>query len=110
MRKVFEEALDHLIPPDESIPLKGTRFADFEDQVEALGREVLAVALEERSALEGNAEVTHPGCCPFCGSARVYLKKEVTPPEWHSPHGEVVVRKPHARCRAGGRTFPPSSS
>jgi hypothetical protein len=110
LRKVFEEALDHLIPPDESVPLKGTRFADFEDQVEALGREMLPVALEERAALEGNAEVSHPGCCPCCGSARVYLKKEVTQPELLSPQGKVVVRKQHARCRACGRTFSPSSS
>ena len=57
LQKVFDEALDHLIPADESAPLKGTRFADFEDQVEALGRELLPVALEERAALEGNAEV-----------------------------------------------------
>ena len=110
LRKVFEGALDQLIPPDESVPLKGTRFADFEDQVEVLGREVLPVALEERAALEGNAEVVHPGCCPFCGSARVYLKKEFTQPELHSPQGPVVVRKQHARCRSCGGSFSPSSS
>jgi transposase-like protein len=107
---MFEGALDHLIPPDESVPLKGTRFTDFEDQVEAFGRAVLPVALEERAALEGNAEVTHPGCCPFCGSGRVYLKKEVTQPELLSPQGEVVLRKQHARCRACGKTFSPSGS
>lgn len=110
LRKVFDEALDRLIPPDESIPLKGARFTDFEDQVETLGREVLPVALEERAALEGNAVVAHPGCCPFCGSARVYLKKEVTQPELHSPQGPVVVRKQHARCRSCGGSFSPSSS
>jgi len=110
LQKAFEGALDQLIPLDESVPLKGTRFADFEDQVEALGRQVLPVALEERAALEGNAEVSHPGCCPRCGSARVYLKKEVTQPELLSPQGEVVVRQQHARCRSCGRTFSPSSS
>ena len=110
LRKVFEGALDQLIPPDESIPLKGARFTDFEDQVEALGRGVLPVALEERAALEGNAEVSHPGCCPFCGSARVYLKKGFTQPELQSPQGPVVVRKQHARCRSCGGSFSPSSS
>jgi len=110
LRKMFEGALDHLIPSDESVPLKGTRFTDFEDQVEALGREVLSVALEERAALEVNAEVSHPGCCPFCGSTRVYLRQEVTQPELHSPQGPVVVRKQHARCRSCGGSFSPSSS
>ena len=110
LRKMFEGALDPFIPPDESVPLKGTRFTDFEDQVEAFGRAVLPVALEERAALEGNAEVWHPGCCPFCGSARVYLKKEVTQRELLSPQGEVVLRKQHARCRACGKTFSPSGS
>ncbi len=52
LRKMFEGALDQLIPPDESVPLKGSRFRDFEDQVEALGRQVLPVTLEERAALE----------------------------------------------------------
>ena len=61
MRRVFEGALDQMIPPDESVPLKGSRLTDFEDQVEALGRQVLPVALEEHAALEGNAEVSHPG-------------------------------------------------
>jgi len=31
MRKAFEGALDQLISPDESVPLKGLRFIDFED-------------------------------------------------------------------------------
>ena len=96
LRKMFEGALDQLIPPDESVPLKGSRFTDFEDQVEALGREVLPVALEERVALEGNAEVSHPGYCPRCGSGQVYLRKKVTQPELLSPQGEVVIRRQHA--------------
>ena len=110
LRKVFEGAWDPMIPPHESVPLKGSRFTDFEDQVEALGREVLPVALEERAALESKAEVTHPGCCPYCGSAPVYLKKKVTPPELLSPQGTVVLRQQHARCRACGKAFSPSGS
>ena len=61
MTRVFEGALDQLIPPDESIPLKGSRFTGFEDQVEALSREVLPVALTSRmgsSAARGRR-------CPF---------------------------------------------
>ena len=60
-----------MIPPDESIPLKEARFTDLEDQVETGGREVLPVALEDRALLQVNAQVSHPGRCPFYGSALV---------------------------------------
>ena len=36
IRQVFEAALDRVIPAGESIPLKGTAFLDFEEQVEGL--------------------------------------------------------------------------
>jgi len=68
--------LDRMIPSDEAVPLKGATFADFEDQVEALARGALPVMLEERAALEANAEVETAGRCPHCGSRRVYLKKD----------------------------------
>ena len=110
LRNLFERALNQMIPPDETRPLKGTRFMDFEDQVEALGREVLPVVLEERAGLEANAEVSDPGCCPFCGSERVYLNEEVAQSEVRSPQGPVVVLKQHARCRACGKTFSPSGA
>ncbi|UCC32484.1 MAG: hypothetical protein JSU86_09415 [Phycisphaerales bacterium] len=51
-------------------------------------------------ALEPAAEVEVAGRCPFCGSERVYLKKEATQQKIRSPHGPVVLRKQHARCRA----------
>lgn len=108
--KTFQAALDQLIPADESRPLRGSRFIDFEDQVEALSRQVIPVVLEERSALEPGAKVELPGPCPHCGSPRVYLKREETQPEVHSPHGPVVVPKQHARCRACGRSFSPSGT
>ena len=102
--------LDRLIPEDESIPLKGSRFTDFEDQVEALARATLPTVLEERAALEPNARAETAGRCPHCGSARVYLKKEETSAEVLSPHGPVVLTKQHARCRACGESFSPSGS
>ena len=102
--------LDRMIPQDEEVPLKGATFADFEDQVEALARTALPVALEERAALESNAEVIAPGRCPHCGSDRVYLKKETTQPEVRSPHGPVVLFEQHARCRSCGISFSPSGS
>ncbi len=101
--------LDRMIPPDEEVSLKGATFADFEDQVEELARGVLPLVLEERAALESNAEVTAPGRCPHCGSDRTYLEKQVTQPEIRSVHGPVVLPRQHARCRACGGSFSPSS-
>lgn len=102
--------LDRMIPVDEEAPLKGALFVDFEDQVEALARGMLPVVLEERAALEANAEVTVAGRCPHCGSDRTYLEKHVTQPEMRSLHGLTVVPRQHARCRACGGSFSPSGS
>ena len=106
----FTTQLDRVIPEDESVPLKGATFADFEDQVETLAQAALPVALEERAALEGNAEVETAGRCPYCGSEGVYLKKEMTQPEVRSRHGPVVLHKQNARCRSCGGSFFPSGS
>lgn len=106
----FSAQLDRMIPEDEEVPLKGATFADFEDQVEELARTALPIALEERAALEVNAEVDVAGRCPHCGSERTYLEKQVTQPEVLSPHGAVVLHKQHARCRSCGGSFSPSSS
>jgi len=102
--------LDRMIPVDEEAPLKGALFVDFEDQVEALARGMLPVVLEERAALEANAEVTVAGRCPHCGSDRTYLEKQVTQPEMLSLHGPTVLPRQHARCRACGGSFSPSGS
>ena len=106
----FEAQLDRVIPADETAPLKGATFADFEDQVETLAQAALPVALEERSALADNAEVKQAGRCPHCGSEGVYLEKEQTQPEVHSRHGRVQLHKQHARCRACGGSFSPSGT
>jgi len=99
-----------MIPEDEDVPLKGATFSDFEDQVEALARTALPVAIEERAALESNAQVEAAGRCPHCGSDRGYLKEESTQVEVRSPHGPVVLFKQHARCRSCGGSFSPSGS
>lgn len=106
----FRAQLDRMIPEDESVPLKGATFADFEDQAEALAQTALPVVLEERAALAPNAEVESAGCCPHCGSQRVYLEKEVTHPEVQSLHGPVVLTQQHARCRSCDGSFSPSGS
>ena len=106
----FAAQLDRVIPADETVPLKGATFPDFEDQVETLAQAALPVALEERAALADSAQVERAGRCPHCGSAGVYLEKQETQPETWSRHGPVVVRKQHARCRACGGSFSPSGA
>lgn len=106
----FTAQLDRVIPEDEGIPLKGATFADFEDQVDTLAQAALPVALQERAALEPNAEVETAGRCPRCGSPGVYLEKGATQPEVLSRYGPVVLHKQHARCRSCGGSFSPSGS
>lgn len=106
----FAGELDRLIPADETVPLKGSRFADFEDQVEALARVTLPAVLQERAGLEPNARVEAGGRCPHCGSERVYLEKSETTPAIRSLHGPLSVPQQQARCRACGGSFSPSAS
>lgn len=102
--------VDQMIPLDESIPLKGSTFADFEDQVETLARGALPVVLEERAALEPNAAATAAGCCPHCGSLRTRLKKELARSKLISPHGAVAAPRQQARCKDCGGSFSPSGA
>jgi len=106
----FTAQLDRMIPQDETVPLKGAIFADFEDQVEELARTALPVALEERAALEANAEVSQAGRCPHCGSDRVYLAAQAKTSEIRSRHGPVVLIRQAARCRSCERSFSPSGA
>jgi hypothetical protein len=107
--KVMTEALDRMIPPDESTPLRGSTFADWEEQAAFVRQAVIPTLLEERAALEGNAKVSHGGCCPHCGcSDRVYLEKDETSAEARSPDGPVAFQKQNCRCRACGGSFSPS--
>jgi hypothetical protein len=106
--KTMLDALDRIIPADESEPLKGTTFGSWEDQTDAFKRAVIPTILEERAALEPNARVAHGGHCPHCGSDSVYLEKQATRPEVLTPDGPAVVEKQHCRCRACGGSFSPS--
>jgi hypothetical protein len=106
----FMGALDRIIPADESVPLKGSTFLDWENQVAQMRRAVLPTVLEERSALEQTAQVEAGGRCPRCGSGAVYLERQVTRPEVHSPDGPVIFPRQHCRCRNCGGSFSPSGS
>ena len=112
--KAFMDSLDRIIPPDESVPLRGQTFLDWERQADELRKAVVPTVLQERAALDSHAHVTadNTGNCPRCGSHRTYLdhggresQKEVI-----SPHGPVVVTRQQSRCRACGRSFSPSGS
>lgn len=64
----FMLSLDKMIPADASVPLKGATFGEWEDQAAQVRRSVIPTLLEERSALEENAQVVEGGRCPFCSS------------------------------------------
>ena len=104
----FMSSLDKMIPVNESVPLKGGTFLDWEKQAEQLKRAVIPTLLEERAALEETAVVVRGGCCPFCGSDRVYLEKQTSRVEVHSPEGPLVIEKQHCRCRCCDGSFSPS--
>jgi len=106
--EVFMSSLERIIPGDESVPLKGSLFRDWEDQVADLRRALIPTILEERAALEDNARVERPGHCPLCGSESVYLEKQTTRPEVLTPDGPAVVQKQHCRCRTCGGSFSPA--
>jgi hypothetical protein len=106
--KTMMEALDRIVPEDESQPLKGSIFADWEDQADEFKRAVVPTLLEERAALDRNAKVSDGGHCPHCGSGSVYLEKQTTRPEVLAPDGRVVIEKQHCRCRTCGGSFSPS--
>jgi hypothetical protein len=111
LSQVFQSVLDKMIPNDEAAPLPGHKFVDWEDLGDEMERTIVPIFLEERAALEASARVDHGGCCPHCGSNRVYLIKqtdEENQVEVLTPHGPVVLRKQRCRCRSCDRSFSPS--
>jgi hypothetical protein len=108
--KTFMESLDRMIPEDESVPLKGKTFRDFELQAQKLKEAVVPTLLEERAALDDGAEVSGAGICPHCGSDRTALESSSPRKEIRSPEGPLVLEKQQARCRACGGSFSPSGS
>jgi transposase-like protein len=107
-------SLERIIPSDESVPLRGRTFLDWEQQADMMRKAVLPTLLQERAALDATAQVNDDECgkCPRCGSDRIYLDHggQETQKEVISPHGPVVVGRQQCRCRACGRSFSPSGS
>ena len=108
--KTMMDALDRIIPEDESKPLKGSKFIDWENQATQFKQAVIPTLLEERAALETNAQVQNGGLCPHCGSNSVYLEKQTTPAEVRGPDGIVMISEQQCRCRTCGGSFSPSET
>jgi len=108
--KVLDELRAKMMPLDENVPLKGRRLIDFERQADELKRALIPTFLEERAALDEQAQVSEPGLCPHCGSDRVYLEKDYRQVELASRDGQVVLPKQDCRCRACDGSFSPSGS
>jgi hypothetical protein len=106
--QVFQAELDRMFPPDESKPLKGSKFLDWENQVARMRQALMPVMLEERAAVEENARVEKTGHCPYCQSGSVYMEKQETTSEVTSPDGVVAIEKQHCRCHDCGGSFSPS--
>ena len=106
-----QSAINRLVPADENVPLRGSTFADFEDQSYELSDAILTAMIEERAKLERNAVVLGPGLCPHCGSNRTYLEDKGASinQEIRSPSGPVLIAKQGARCRACDGSFSPST-
>jgi hypothetical protein len=107
--KMAQAAIDRLVPADEAQALRGSVFADFENQSYAVGNDVLTAMMEERAKLESNARVERAGRCPYCASQRTYLEAQSTRIERLSPSGPVLLEEQHARCRACNGSFSPAS-
>ncbi len=113
VRVAFEKALDQMIPLDESIPLRGRTFIEWEDQADQFDQTVTTTLLEERTALEDSAqlEADQLGRCAHCGSDRLYLQQpEPTNRSVRTTHGQVELGQQSVRCRTCGRSFSPSGA
>ena len=56
LSQVFQSILDKMIPSDESTPLSGSKFVEWEDMGDEIDRTLVPVFLEERAALEASAK------------------------------------------------------
>ncbi len=110
VRQVFEAALERHIPSDESQPVRGDLFREWEDQADVVCREVGGSFLETLAQLHDQARVETPGTCPHCGSGSTRFLEAAGEQERQSAHGPVTLPRQRARCRSCGRSFSPSGA
>ena len=113
-RTKFDElcrrARDKFLPADGSQPAGEGKFWEWEEQADALDRELTGGFLEILGQLSGQAKLEDPGACPFCGSPHVRWLKAEGQRERRSKHGEVVLPRQVAQCRSCDRSFSPSGA
>lgn len=110
LSEAFQAELDRLIPQDESKPLQGRYFSDWEDQADEVIHKISTTFLQERSRLDDTARHELAGCCPRCASLRTYLLQYQRKGDLLSRHGEVTAERQTARCRDCGQSFSPSGA
>jgi len=110
LQKTFEALLEKCISADESVPLRGRTFAEWEDVADEFDQAITGRLLEVRALLDAAAKAEEAGRCPHCSSTRVYLENTSDQVEVQSKHGVVVLPRQRCRCRACDRTFSPSKT
>lgn len=106
----FTDWMNKAIPEDETIPMRGETFQDFENQAGELKDAIVPTVLEELAALNKAAHAEKPGRCPHCGSESTRFIQEPGSIEMRAPDGVVVLTTQRARCRSCDRSFSPSES
>jgi hypothetical protein len=106
--KTVQRLVDKYLPEDEKQPVKDGTFWEWEDLGDAFDRQATASLLEALAGLSQQAQLAHPGACPFCDCVRVRWLDDEKQQERQSKHGVVVVPRQVARCRSCGRSFSPS--
>jgi hypothetical protein len=111
LARLIQAEVDRHIPADESVPLKGSTFLDFENVAEQASNDFYTALLEECVALSGQADISPMiGRCPHCSSPRVRQIGEPKSSEVRTPRGLVVMSEQTFRCRDCSRSFSPSAS
>ena len=108
--ELCQRVRDKFLPEDTAKAVAEGKFWEWEDQADALDRELTGGFLEILGRLSGQAKLQQPGPCPFCGSKRVRWLDFEGQRERRSKHGEVVLPRQVAQCRSCDRSFSPSGA
>jgi hypothetical protein len=101
---------DKYLPEDLGKGVAEGKFWEWEDQADALDRELTGAFLEILGQLSGGAKLEDPGSCPFCQSVHVRWLDPAGQRERRSKHGAVVLPRQVAQCRSCDRSFSPSGA